>query len=134
MRMGRGLTTRNRSQGGVIASRLTASAKKPNTASGSPGRICFTRKGLQERSKGRRTIEAMGHGPASPARLTQGEQRALASFYAGRLPAGQLHAALSQARASALAAAAAHEAPAEVALPVPEAPVPAVPAPALRAA
>jgi hypothetical protein len=56
---------------------------------------------------GRRTIEVMGHGPASPARLTQGEQRALASFYAGRLPAGQLHAALAQAREAALSAAAA---------------------------
>jgi hypothetical protein len=66
--------------------------------------------------------------------LTQGEQRALASFYAGRLPAGQLHAALVRAREDALAAVAAREAPAEVALPVPEAPVPAVPAPALRAA
>jgi hypothetical protein len=77
----------------------------------------------------------MGHGPASPARLTQGEQRALASFYAGRLPAGQLHQALSRARADALAAAAAREAPAaEVSLPVPEAPVPAVPAPVLHAA
>jgi hypothetical protein len=76
----------------------------------------------------------MGHGPASPAHLTQGEQRALASFYAGRLPAGQLHAALARARADALAALAAREAPAEVALPAPEAPVPAVPAPALRAA
>jgi hypothetical protein len=76
----------------------------------------------------------MGHGPASPAQLTQGEQRALASFYAGRLPAGQLHAALSRARADALAAAVAREAPAEVALPVPDAPAPAVPAPALHAA
>jgi hypothetical protein len=76
----------------------------------------------------------MGHGPASPARLTQGEQRALASFYAGRLPAGQLHSALSRARAAALAAAAAREAPAQVALPMPEAPVPPVPAPAFRAA
>ena len=76
----------------------------------------------------------MSHGPASPGRLTQGEQRALASFYAVRLPAGQLHAALSRAREDALAAAAAREAPAEVALPVPETPVPAVPAPALRAA
>jgi hypothetical protein len=76
----------------------------------------------------------MSHGPASPGRLTQGEQRALASFYAGRLPAGQLHGALSRARADALAALAAREAPAEVTLPVPEAPVPAVPAPALRAA
>ena len=91
----------------------------------------FTREGLQERSGGRRTIEVMGHGPAS---LTQGEQRALASFYAGRLPAGQLHAALTRARADALAAVAAREALPEVALPVAEAPVQAVPAPALRAA
>jgi hypothetical protein len=64
----------------------------------------------------------MSHGPASPGHLTQGEQRALASFYAGRLPAGQLHAALSRARADALAAAAC------------DGPVPAGPAPALRAA
>jgi hypothetical protein len=48
----------------------------------------------------------MGQGPASPARLSQGEQRALASFYAGRLPAGQLHAALTEAREVALTAAA----------------------------
>jgi hypothetical protein len=47
----------------------------------------------------------MGHGPSSPVRLTQGEQRALASFYAGRLPAGQLHAELCRARETALAAA-----------------------------
>jgi hypothetical protein len=71
----------------------------------------------------------MSHGPASPARLTQGEQRALASFYAGRLPAGQLHAELCRAREAALAAAAAREAPADV-----PPPAPAVPAPALRAA
>jgi hypothetical protein len=71
----------------------------------------------------------MSHGLASPGRLTQGEQRALASFIAGRLPAGQLHDALARARETALAAAAAREAPADVALPVPV-----VPAPALRAA
>jgi hypothetical protein len=47
----------------------------------------------------------MSHGPASPLRLSQGEQRALASFYAGRLPAGQLHAALTEAREAALTAA-----------------------------
>jgi hypothetical protein len=76
----------------------------------------------------------MSHGPASPGRLTQGEQRALASFIAGRLPAGQLHEALARAREAALATAAAREARPESALPVPEAPVPAVPAPALRAA
>jgi hypothetical protein len=37
--------------------------------------------------------------------MSQGEQRALASFLAGRLPAGQLEAALRQAREAALAAA-----------------------------
>jgi hypothetical protein len=72
----------------------------------------------------------MGHGPASPARLSQGEQRALASFYAGRLPAGQLHAELCRAREAALAAAAARHAAAE---PAPET-APGLPAPALRAA
>jgi hypothetical protein len=39
--------------------------------------------------------------PAST--LTQGEQRALASFIAGRLPAGQLHGELCRAREQALA-------------------------------
>jgi hypothetical protein len=38
-------------------------------------------------------------------RLTEGEQRALASFLAGRMPAGQLHAELCRAREAALAAA-----------------------------
>jgi hypothetical protein len=70
----------------------------------------------------------MSHGLASPGRLTQGEQRALASFIAGRLPAGQLHDALARAREAAMATAAAHEPPAEGAPPVPETPVPAVPA------
>jgi hypothetical protein len=46
----------------------------------------------------------MSHGPASPGRLSQGERRALASFLAGRLPAGQLHAELCRAREAALAA------------------------------
>ena len=45
--------------------------------------------------------------PASS--LTQGEQRALASFIAGRLPAGQLHDELCRAREQALANAAAHQ-------------------------
>ena len=76
----------------------------------------------------------MSHGPASPGRLSQGEQRALASFYAGRLPAGQLHAELTRAREAALAAVAARQAPADTSLPLAEAPVPAVPAPALHAA
>jgi hypothetical protein len=39
--------------------------------------------------------------PAGP--LTQGEQRALASFIAGRLPAGQLHAELCRTREQAIA-------------------------------
>jgi hypothetical protein len=36
-------------------------------------------------------------------RLSPGEQRALASFLAGRLPAGQLHGELCRAREAALA-------------------------------
>jgi len=62
----------------------------------------------------------MGQGQASASRLSQGEQRALASFLAGRLPAGQLHAELCRAREAALVGAA----------PGP----PAAPAAALRAA
>jgi hypothetical protein len=63
--------------------------------------------------------------PASS--LTQGEQRALASFIAGRLPAGQLHGELCRAREQALARAAAQ--------PQAASPVPAVvPAPAFTAA
>jgi len=61
---------------------------------------------------------------ATPASvLTQGEQRALASFIAGRLPAGQLHGELCRAREQALARAAAQpvaaEAPARVGRPQP---------------
>jgi hypothetical protein len=71
----------------------------------------------------------MGQGSASPGRLSQGEQRALASFLAGRMPAGQLHAELCRAREEALAAAAqgvaAHSEPQHA---------PPVPAAALRAA
>jgi hypothetical protein len=52
--------------------------------------------------------------PASS--LTQGEQRALSSFIAGRLPAGQLHGELCRAREQALAKAAA---PAAAATPAP---------------
>ena len=71
----------------------------------------------------------MSNGLASPGRLTQGEQRALASFLAGRLPAGQLHAELHRAREAALAAQASVDSP-----PVVPEPSPAVPAPALRVA
>jgi hypothetical protein len=49
--------------------------------------------------------------PAST--LTQGEQRALASFLAGRLPAGQLYGELCRAREQALAKAAAQPAVAQ---------------------
>jgi hypothetical protein len=55
------------------------------------------------------------------ARLSQGEQRALASFLAGRMPAGQLHAELCRAREDALEAAAEREAPAEAPAPAPAA-------------
>jgi hypothetical protein len=50
-------------------------------------------------------------GTVATAALTQGEQRALASFIAGRLPAGQLHGELVRAREEALAKAAAHASP-----------------------
>jgi hypothetical protein len=61
--------------------------------------------------------------------LSQGEQRALASFFAGRLPAGQLHDELCRAREAALEKAAAQPASA-----MPAPPAAAVPAPALHAA
>jgi len=64
--------------------------------------------------------------------LTQGERRALASFIAGRLPAGQLHGELCRAREEAIARAVAQPG---VALPVAERPAPAgTPAPAFNAA
>ena len=70
---------------------------------------------------------------ATPASvLTQGEQRALASFIAGRLPAGQLHDELCRAREAAIARAAAQTGSAE---PVAERSAPAgAPAPAFNAA
>jgi hypothetical protein len=49
----------------------------------------------------------MAHLATPASSLTQGEQRALASFIAGRLPAGQLHGELCRAREQALARAAA---------------------------
>jgi hypothetical protein len=68
------------------------------------------------------------------AALTQGEQRALASFIAGRLPAGQLCGELSRAREEALARAAAHASTASAA-PAAPSPAPAsTPAPAFHAA
>jgi hypothetical protein len=65
--------------------------------------------------------------PASS--LTQGEQRALASFIAGRLPAGQLHGELCRAREQALARAAAHQSAEQ-----PEERAAAAPVPAFNAA
>ena len=72
----------------------------------------------------------MGHGPASPGRLSEGERRVLASFLAGRLPAGQLHGELCQAREAALAAVAAREGSTEAPSLRPDG----APAPALHAA
>jgi hypothetical protein len=71
---------------------------------------------------------------ATPATyLSQGEQRALASFLAGRLPAGQLHGELCRAREAAIAKAAGHAEPARPARVTTGAPAGA-PAPALHAA
>jgi hypothetical protein len=73
----------------------------------------------------------MGKASTPAIYLTQGEQRALASFIAGRLPAGQLHGELCRAREQALAKAAAQPVAATPAA----APAPAgAPAPALNAA
>jgi hypothetical protein len=74
---------------------------------------------LQERTAGRRNHLVMGRSPAPIAihRLSIAEQRVLASFLAGRLPAGQVHAELERAQM----------APAPAEQPVPAAqPVPAV--------
>jgi hypothetical protein len=76
---------------------------------------------LQEVAEANRRIAAMGQPRASTSRLCEGEQRALAAFLSGRLPAGQLNGELCRAREEALAAAAAPP-------PAPERP------PALRAA
>jgi phage terminase large subunit-like protein len=48
----------------------------------------------------------MGKPSSAASHLTPGEPRALASFLAGRLPAGQLHGELCRAREAALAQAA----------------------------
>jgi hypothetical protein len=91
-----------------------------------------SRGGLQDAMRGRRRTVVMSQGPASPGRLSQGEQSVLASFLAGRLPAGQLHAELCRAREVALAAAAAHEG--EPAVPGPGDAASSAAAPALHAA
>lgn len=58
--------------------------------------------------------------------LSRGEQRALASFLAGRLPAGQLHGELVRQREAAIATAAAREASGSAEVAVPRAAVPAL--------
>ena len=72
---------------------------------------------------------AVGQRSGPTSCLSQGEQRALASFIAGRLPAGQLHGELCRAREQALAKATAQPSAATGAA----APA-AVPAPAFNAA
>jgi hypothetical protein len=62
-------------------------------------------------------MAAMRKASTHARRLTQGEQRALASFLAGRLPAGQLNDELCRAREAALAQAEAQQAPAGVGAP-----------------
>jgi hypothetical protein len=59
-------------------------------------------------------MAAMGKASTPARRLSRGEQRALSSFLAGRLPAGQLNDELCRAREAALAQAEAHQAPAGV--------------------
>ena len=69
---------------------------------------------MQERRAGRRNHQVMGRTPAPILvhRLNAGEQRVLASFIAGRLPAGQVHAELQRARVTAPAEPVAAPAPA----------------------
>jgi hypothetical protein len=59
-------------------------------------------------------MAAMRKASTHARRLTRGEQRALASFLAGRLPAGQLNDELCRAREAALAEAEAQQASAGV--------------------
>ena len=62
-------------------------------------------------------MAAMRKASTHARRLTRGEQRALASFLAGRLPAGQLNDELCRAREAALAEAEAQQASAGVGAP-----------------
>jgi hypothetical protein len=57
-------------------------------------------------------MAVMRNASTTARRLSHGEQRALSSFLAGRLPAGQLHDELCRAREAALAQAEARQAPA----------------------
>ena len=73
---------------------------------------------MQDHAGGRRNHLLMGRKPAPVVvhRLSLAEQRVLASFLSGRMPAGQVHAELERAR---MAPAAATEQPAPAATPVP---------------
>jgi hypothetical protein len=62
-------------------------------------------------------MAAMRKASTQARRLSQGEQRAIASFIAGRLPAGQLNDELCRAREAALAQSEAQQAPGGVGAP-----------------
>jgi hypothetical protein len=62
-------------------------------------------------------MAAMGKASTTARRLSHGEQRALSSFLAGRLPAGQLNDELCRAREAALAQAEALQASGAVGAP-----------------
>jgi hypothetical protein len=66
---------------------------------------------------GGKKMAAMGKASTHARRLSQGEQRALASFLAGRLPAGQHNDELCRAREAALVQSDAQQAPAGVGAP-----------------
>jgi hypothetical protein len=72
---------------------------------------------VQEARRVGRKGAAMGTITAPARSLSQGEQRALRSFLAGRLPAGQLHDELCRAREEAIAKATAHSQPQPVPTP-----------------
>ena len=74
---------------------------------------------MQDRTRGRRNHLLMGRKPASVVvhRLSLAEQRVLASFFSGRMPAGQVHAELERARMA--PAPAIEAAPAAAPTPVP---------------
>ena len=69
---------------------------------------------VKERAGTTSKVGPMRKAPKSARRLSRGEQRALAAFLAGRLPAGQLNDELCRAREAALAEAEAQPAAAAV--------------------
>jgi hypothetical protein len=58
---------------------------------------------MEEDAGWRGTLCTMAKRQRSASSLSEGEQRALAAFLSGRLPAGQLHGELCRAREEALA-------------------------------